>query len=97
MVAFAPERSSRLASCWRVVVRKGAYGERRYGFDSTDRTVKAESASAAASARAFASSRCRVWAKQALSCPSGPKSRPWAIRRPSTALRRAVRFEGSEA
>ncbi len=63
MVALAPKPSLRLASCWRVVVRKGAYGERRYGFDSTDRTSKEESASAAASARAFASSRWRVWAE----------------------------------
>ena len=39
MVALAPKPSLRLASCWRVVVRNGAYGERRYGFDSTDRTA----------------------------------------------------------
>lgn len=60
MVAFAPKPSLRLASCWRVVVRKGAYGERRYGFDSTERTANAVSASAAARARAFASSRWRT-------------------------------------
>ena len=53
------------------------------------RTANDASASAAASARAFASSRCRTWSRL-LSCPSEPKSRPWATRWPSTAFRRAA-------
>ncbi|MCO4699818.1 hypothetical protein LRR80_05919 [Streptomyces sp. RO-S4] len=95
MVAFAPKPSLRLASCCSVVVRNGAYGERRYGLDSTERTANRVSARAAASARAFASSRWRVLAP--FSCPSESKSRPCATRRPSTVCSRATSVDGSLA
>src|SRR5262249_38995952 len=39
IVYLAEKPSLREASCWRVVVRNGAYGERRYGFRSTDLDV----------------------------------------------------------
>lgn len=93
MVAFAPKPSLREASCWRVVVRNGAYGERRYGLDSTERTAKFVFSRTAASARALVSSRCSVFAP--FSCPSESKSRPWATRLPSTAVRRATSEDGS--
>ncbi len=57
MVALAPKPSLRDASCCSVVVRKGAYGDRRYGLDSTERTANVAFSRAAASERAFASSR----------------------------------------
>ncbi|CAM5664316.1 hypothetical protein SGRIM128S_03143 [Streptomyces griseomycini] len=95
MVAFAPKPSLRLASCCSVVVRNGAYGERRYGLDSTERTANRACSRAAARARAFASSRWRVFAL--LSCPRESKSRPCATRLPSTVCRRATRDDGSLA
>src|SRR5262245_29380365 len=39
IVYFAEKPSLRDASCWSVVVRNGAYGERRYGLRSTDLTL----------------------------------------------------------
>ena len=83
MVTDALMPSLRLASCWRVVVRNGAYGERRYGLDSTDRTSYVVSSSAAASPSARGRSRWTTF-DASLSRPSGPKSEPRATRAPST-------------
>ena len=47
IVTHALMPSLRLASCCSVVVRNGAYGLRRYGLDSTERTSYVVSCSAA--------------------------------------------------
>ena len=71
----------------------GAAGRRVYGFSSTDETVKA--APSRPSARARASASVSWTASAVRSFPSWAKSRPWATRRPSTDVRRAVKPPGS--
>ena len=88
-IAYLAEKPSlRDASCWSVVVRNGAYGDLRYGFRSTEPTVKPVSPSRPARAAACSPSRCSRSAD--FSCPVGPKSRPCATRLPSTATSEAV-------
>ena len=55
MVRWALKPSLRLASCCRVEVVKGGGGERRAGFFSTLRTVKAPAATALRAACATSS------------------------------------------
>ena len=58
-IAYLDEKPSlREASCCSVVVRNGAYGERRYGLRSTTDTEKDASPSRSASAAAASPSRC---------------------------------------
>ncbi len=96
MVRDAPNPSLREASCCSVVVRKGAYGWRRYGLDSTDCTVKVVSRSASVSACACARSR---WTgpvpDAALSSPVLVKSDPRATLAPSTECSLAVKIRTS--
>ena len=56
MVRWALKPSLRDASCCSVLVVKGGGGERRAGFFSTERTVKAPACTAARAACAVASS-----------------------------------------
>src|SRR5512135_2081992 len=101
IVYLAEKPSLRDASCWRVVVRNGAYGERRYGLRSTDLTEKSapwrRSDSCAADSRwttpggtgrplsLVAEVPSRYRTSGLRSSPDGAKSRPCATRRPSTA------------
>src|SRR5258708_32843925 len=89
---LAEKPSLRDASCCSVVVRNGAYGDRRYGLRSTDRTEKSVLESRSARAAAASPSRCSsaapsccALAAAGRSSPVGVKSRPCATRRPSTA------------
>src|SRR6478735_7082511 len=95
MVTDALIPSLRLASCWRVVVRNGAYGERRYGLASTERTSYVVSLSAATSASAADRSRWTRSSFLLLSRPSGPKSDPPATRAPSIEWSFAGNIRGS--
>ena len=93
IVCLAEKPSLREASCCSVVVRNGAYGERRYGLRSTLDTAKAAFSRRCARAAAASASRCkRSWL---FSSPTEVKSRPWATRRPSTLTRFAVKLVGS--
>src|SRR6185503_7903386 len=83
IVEDALKPSLREASCCSVVVRNGAYGERRYGLDSTERTSYDVSCSPSTSASARARSRWTTF-EASLSRPLGPKSDPRATRAPST-------------
>ena len=51
IVYLAEKPSLRDASCCSVVVRNGAYGDRRYGLRSTDLTAKSALPSASRSAQ----------------------------------------------
>ncbi len=95
IVYLAEKPSFRLASCWRVVVRKGAYGLRVYGLLSTDVTEYVELSRRCARARAACSSRWRV--SGLLIAPVLAKSRPWATLRPSTPVSVALKVLGSSS
>ena len=74
-------------------MRNGAYGDRRYGLRSTERTAKSASRNPAAKTLAATSSRWST--SRPRSAPSEPKSRPVATRLPSTAASRAGNVVGS--
>ena len=98
IVCLAEKPSLREASCCSVVVRNGAYGERRYGLRSTLDTAKAVFSRRCARAAAASASRCKTPVaveSVVLSSPTEVKSRPWATRRPSTVTRLAVKLVGS--
>src|ERR1700722_4044929 len=101
IVYFAEKPSFRDASCCSVVVRNGAYGDRRYGLRSTDLTEYDAPDRRAATAAADAPSRCRICAASAapepLSSPTELKSRPCATRLPSTDTSVAVKNATSAA
>src|SRR5215472_9370955 len=110
IVYLAEKPSLREASCCSVVVRNGAYGERRYGLRSTLLTAKSAPSRRRASAPALSPSRTSgtplplraplpFWAASATArrVPSEVKSRPWAILRPSSADSRAGNEDGSSA
>jgi hypothetical protein len=80
-------RSLRPPSCWRVLVRNGAWGRERYGFSSTLRTAK--SAWARPSARALARSSVTTTTSER-GVPLASKSLPVATRVPSRTTRSAV-------
>ncbi len=94
MVRDEENRSFRPASCCNVEVMKGAAGERRHGFSSTERTVNDAEASRAANAWAVSESR-RTTSPRALSDPSSAKSLPVANRMPSSVARVAPNSTGS--
>ena len=102
IVYFAEKPSFRDASCCSVVVRNGAYGARRYGLRSTLATANAAPSRRLASAPALSPSRTSgtpfrsaPFPVAARRVPSGVKSRPCAILRPSSADNRAGKEEGS--
>src|SRR5579859_1524982 len=107
IVYLAEKPSLRDASCCSVVVRNGAYGDRRYGLRSTLATANAALSRRRASAPALSPSRTSgmpfllrapaCWAASATArrVPSGVKSRPCAILCPSSADNRAGKDEGS--
>src|ERR1700734_1159465 len=96
IVYLAEKPSFLLASCCSVVVRNGAYGDRRYGLRSTDLSVYEAPDSRPASPAAAAPSRCRVCSAP-LSSPTELKSRPCATRLPSTDTSVAVKNGTSAA
>ena len=74
----------------------GAWGVRRHGFSSTERTAN----SAPCQPRGQPAGAVLVQPdrrRSALSCPSSPKSRPVTSRRPSSATREAPNDDGSGA
>ena len=92
---LAENPSLREASCCSVVVRNGAYGERRYGLRSTRvdpeaGLVVAQPGGERGGARAVQVQDARCRAVQ----PCGVKSRPWATRVPSTVSSVAVKLVG---
>src|SRR3984893_19480283 len=97
VVYLVDNPSLREPSCCSVVVRNGAYGERRYGLRSTLDTLKLALASCRrlASAAAPAASRCSSGCPvPAFSSPVERKSGPWATRAPSTDSSVAVKLVG---
>ena len=93
IVRFAVKPSLRPASCCRVVVRKGAYGRRVNGFDSTEVTWNSAAFSASASTCAWSSARCRT--PLPVSRPSELKSLPVAIFAPDAVATLAENVRGS--
>src|SRR5216683_5884333 len=89
IVYLAEKPSLRDASCCRVVVRNGAYGERRYGLRSTLLTVNGTPPRR--SAKAGADIR---WTTPAGECPLAAA---WALPAAVRALPAAVRASPAEA
>ena len=86
IVYLAEKPSLRDASCCSVVVRNGAYGERRYGLRSTDLTLNGTPSSRPASSPA--SSRWTTPARDLAGLPGCPRHWPSAPARYSrSALR----------